>query len=477
VVSFPHPSDGDHRPVDRHALVERWHARVTAVAGPLVFARRDGDVAYGATAEIRCGEGSLLGQVLDLSEDLVVLEVLGSTQGLSPSRTRISYRHGVFRLPVSEFLLGRVLDGKGSPLDGLPLYPAREAREIVGAAINPAARQVPDRFVQTGISAIDAMNTLVQGQKLPIFSGAGLPSNELAALVVRSASAAEESRAGLLVVFAGIGIPQRDAAFFLEEFRRGGVLDRTVVFLNRADEPVIERLMTPRCALTAAEYLAFDRGRDVLVVLTDMTHYCEALREIGSAREEIPGRRGFPGYMYSDLASLFERAGRLRGRTGSVTQLPILTMPDDDITHPIPDLTGYVTEGQIVLDRRLHRQGISPPIAPLASLSRLMGKVAGPATRPEHRPLSDQLYALYARAIEVRRMAAVVGEENLGEDDSTVLSFGQDFERRFLHQGGRPRSLQETLEMAWSLLLPVPSRLLTRLPPTLLERHGRGGPL
>ncbi|GAB4271299.1 MAG: V-type ATP synthase subunit B [Deferrisomatales bacterium] len=471
-MAHPHPDEPAGAP-RRSRLVDRFYRNVTAVSGPLLFARRAGDIPYGAAVEIRGGSRPLLGQVLDLSEEAVVIEVLGSTQGLGTAGTELVYSDQVFRLPVSRWMLGRVLDGKGTPIDGLPPYPAAVAREITGAPLNPSARQVPDRYVETGVSAIDVMNTLVQGQKLPIFSCAGLPSNELAALIVRSASAPAEAGADreLLVVFAGMGIPHRDVAFFLQEFQREGALERTVVFLNRADEPVIERLMAPRCALTAAEYLAFDRGHDVLVVLTDMTHYCEALREIGSAREEIPGRRGYPGYMYTDLASLYERAGRIRDRPGSVTQIPIVTMPDDDITHPIPDLTGYVTEGQIVLDRDLHRQGVVPPVAPLASLSRLMGKVAAKRTREDHKAVSDQLYALYARAMEIRRVAAVVGEENLSDEERSVLAFARRFEGRFLNQQGRPRRLNESLALAWELLGPLETRLLTRIPHRLLEAY------
>jgi V/A-type H+-transporting ATPase subunit B len=456
-------------------LVDQAHRNATAISGPLLFARREADIAYGAAVQIRDSAGRrLLGQVLDLTENLVVIEVLGDTQGLAPATTWLSYSDEVFRLPVSPFMLGRVLDGTGSPIDGHPAYPAHETREITGSPINPSAREVPDRMVATGVSAIDLMNTLVQGQKLPIFSCAGLPSNQLAALIVRNASSATRGARQFFVVFAGMGVPYREAAFFLGAFQQQGALERTVAFLNRADDPVVERLMAPRCALTAAEYLAFDEGHDVLVVMTDMTPYCEALREIGSAREEIPGRRGYPGYMYTDLASLYERAGRIRGRPGSVTQIPILTMPDDDITHPIPDLTGYVTEGQIVLDRSLHRKGIFPPTDPLASLSRLMGKVAGKNTRRDHAAVSNQLYALYARSMEVRRMAAVVGEENLSDEERSILTFADRFERQFLHQGDRARTLRESLDLGWSLLALVDSTLLTRIPDEMLQSYHPG---
>ncbi len=467
--------------VDLARLVEREHRTITGISGPLLFAHRDEDIPYGAVVEIRReGGASQWGQVLDMSEAVVVVEILGHAQGLGPAGTYLVYSDEAFQLPVSRHMLGRVLDGRGRPLDGLPPYPARQRRPIAGSPLNPLARAVPDEFVQTGVSAIDLLNTLVKGQKLPIFSCAGLPSDELAAMIVRSASTASGARGDggrttgdddLLLVFAGMGLPHRDVSFFLDEFRREGALDRTVVFLNRADQPVIERLMAPRCALTAAEYLAFECGHDVLVVLTDMTHYCEALREIASAREEIPGRRGYPGYMYTDLATLYERAGRIRGRRGSVTQIPIVTMPDDDITHPIPDLTGYVTEGQIVLDRRLQRMGVTPPIDPLASLSRLMGRVAGVSTREDHRAVSDQLYALYARGAEVRRMAAVVGEENLSAEERDVFGFADAFEQEFLHQGGTARTLPEGLDLAWRLLARLDRARLTRVPDHLLERY------
>ncbi len=344
--------------------------------------------------------------------------------------------------------------------------------------MNPAARDKPSRFIRTGLSAIDGLNTLVRGQKLPIFSGAGLPAREIAAQILRQAGTAGgdgEEDEGFAVVFAAMGITSREAAFFLEEFERSGAMERAVVYLNLAGDPTIERLLTPRFALTAAEYLAFDRGLDVLVILTDMTNYCDALREVSNAREEIPGRRSYPGYMYTDLATLYERAGRIRGRPGSVTQLPIVTMPDDDITHPVPDLTGYITEGQIVLSRELHRNGVYPPIDVLPSLSRLMNLGIGEGrTRGDHRGVADQLYAFYARGRDVRRLAAIVGEEGLLEADRRLLLFADAFERTFVGQGRQGRTLDETLDRGWELLSLLPREQLTRIPEEQVRRLYRG---
>jgi V/A-type H+-transporting ATPase subunit B len=342
--------------------------------------------------------------------------------------------------------------------------------DIAGAPINPVARDKPSDFLRTGISAIDALCTLVRGQKLPIFSGAGLPAREVAVRILNEAGtgieAVDGGDGGFAVVFAALGITHREADYFLRSFETSGVMSRTVVFLNMAGDPTIERLLTPRFALTAAEYLAFDRGFDVLVILTDMTHYCEALREVATAREEIPGRRGYPGYMYTDLATIYERAGRIRGRRGSVTQLPILTMPDDDITHPIPDLTGYITEGQIVLSRELHRRGVFPPIDVLPCLSRLMNLGIGEGkTRADHRGVADQLYASYAQGRELRRLAAIVGEEGLLEADRKVVRFADAFESEFVHQGAGGRTIAETLDLGWRLLSRLPRERLTRVRP------------
>jgi len=458
-----------------HRLFDEYFKNVEAIEGPLLFAKRVSDIAYGATVVISSPENNIYGQVLELTEELVVIQVLGSTHGLQPTEIVLRYDEDVFRLPVSRYMLGRVLDGKGSPIDGAPIYPADKSKVISGSAINPVSRAVPCEYIETGVSAIDLMNTLVKGQKLPIFSCAGLPSNELAASIVKNVASFGGEERELVVVFAGMGITHREYSFFLEEFEKEGRLGRTVVFLNRADEPVIERLMAPRCALTAAEHLAFELGYDVLVILTDMTHYCEALREVSSAREEIAGRRGYPGYMYTDLASLYERTGRIIGNEGSVTQIPILTMPDDDISHPIADLTGYITEGQIVLDRNLYKKGISPPVNPLPSLSRLMDKVAGKTTNQIHKELSDQLYSLYAASIEVRRMSELVGKDNLTALEVSLLDFSENFEKSFLNQGESARSLDESITKALQLLSKLDESLIDRMDPRHLKTYKERG--
>jgi len=460
--------------IDLSRLTQSSVKGVRGAGGSLVFADRVGDVAFKSTVRLGFDDGrELLGQVIDLSRDVVVIQVLGSTHGLQPAKTSLRYGDTVFKLPLSPLMLGRVLDGKGKPIDGLPPYPARMSREINSGAINPVARDVPDQYLETGVSSLDLMNTLVKGQKLPIFSCAGLPANELASFIVQSASAPQRGNGAgqgdaagggdLVVVFAGMGVTHRDVNYFLDSFRAAGVMDRTVVFLNRADEPVIERLMAPRCALTAAEYFAFELHHDVLVILTDMIHYCEALREVASALEEIAGRRGYPGYMYTDLATIYERAGRIEGMAGSITQLPIVTMPDDDITHPVPDLTGYVTEGQIVLDRALHRKGVWPPVNPLPSLSRLMDKVAGKSTHKGHKKVSDQLYSLYARAVELRRMAELVGADNLSPAEREILEFGDEFEHKMLDQQEGARTLSESISTACGLLKKLSPSNLDRI--------------
>jgi len=451
-------------------LVTRRLRSAFAVRGPLLFVRGAGRARLGEIVRILAGEGERRGQVIEVGEDLAAIQVLEETRGLAPDRAEVILSGEVATLPVSRQMLGRTFDGTGNPADGQPA-PIPEARVPVhGAAMNVTRRAKPFEFVETGISAIDGLNTLVLGQKLPIFSCAGLPASRLAAQIVRQSRV----RGGVpfAVVFAAIGAPYRECAEYLESFAASGTLDRTVVFLNRADDPPIERLLTPRCALTCAEHLAYRHGMHVLVVLTDITAYCEALREVALAREELPGRRGYPGYLYTDLASLFERAGRLTGRAGSVTQLPVVTMPDDDLTHPIPDLTGYITEGQVVLSRDLDRKGVFPPIDVLPSLSRLMGLGTGEGrTREDHRPLADQIYAFHARGVDVRRMAAIVGAANLGDEERRFLEFSDRFERELVHQGGASRTLEETLALGWRLLSSFPPESLTRLRAALIERY------
>jgi V/A-type H+-transporting ATPase subunit B len=375
-------------------------------------------------------------------------------------------------MPVGREMLGRILSGGGKPIDGGPEIVPEKRLDITGAAINPYARASPNEFIQTGISTIDGTNTLVRGQKLPIFSGAGLPHNTIALQIARQAKVlgAKEEFA---VVFAAMGITKEEANYFMQDFERTGALERAVVFLNLADDPAVERIITPRLALTTAEYLAFDLGMHVLVILTDMTNYCEALRQIGAAREEVPGRRGYPGYMYTDLASIYERAGLIKGRKGSITQFPILTMPGDDITHPIPDLTGYITEGQIVVSRDLHRKGIYPPINVLPSLSRLMNLGIGAKhTREDHKKVSDQLYAAYAEGNDLRGLVAIVGKDALSERDRTFLEFADMFENRFVRQGyNEDRTIVGTLDLGWDLLSTLPVEQLVRIDRDLINKY------
>ncbi len=472
-------------------LITRDYRTIHSVSGPLLFVERVSRVALGEIVRIVLPSGEeRRGQVIEVSEEhaetpggtrpsrgIAVIQVLEETIGIGVEGTWIRFTGEAAAMDLSRDVLGRRFDGAGRPIDGLPPVIPEARAAIGGAPINPVARDRPSDFIQTGVSTIDGLNTLVRGQKLPIFSGAGLPAKELAAQIVRQARVADgPADAAFAVVFAAVGVTFREASFFLDEF--GASAERTVVFLNLADDPAIERLMTPRLALTCAEFLAFGHGLHVLVVLLDMTNYCEALREIATARGEVPGRRGYPGYMYSDLATIYERAGRIKGRPGSITQLPILTMPDDDLTHPIPDLTGYITEGQLVLSRDLHHRGIYPPIDPLPSLSRLMNHGIGAGkTREDHRGWADQLYALYAQGRDLRRMEAIVGKEGIGEADRPLVDFADRFERELIHQGREERSIAETLEIGWRLLGLVPRERLTRLSPEAIRRHRpeRGG--
>jgi V/A-type H+/Na+-transporting ATPase subunit B len=452
---------------------------ITEISGPLVFAEVDEPIGYDEIVEIETPAGDTLrGQVLESSEGLVSIQVFEGTEGID-RKSSVRFLGETMKMPVTEDLLGRVLDGSGNPIDGGPEIVPDERRDIVGAAINPYAREYPEEFIQTGVSAIDGMNTLVRGQKLPIFSASGLPHNELALQIARQASvpeeADEEGEGGseFAVVFGAMGITAEEANEFMEDFERTGALERSVVFMNLADDPAVERTVTPRLALTTAEYLAFDKDYHVLVILTDMTNYCEALREIGAAREEVPGRRGYPGYMYTDLAQLYERAGRIEGREGSVTQIPILTMPGDDDTHPIPDLTGYITEGQIYIDRDLNSQGIQPPINPLPSLSRLMDDGIGEGlTREDHSGVSDQMYAAYAEGEDLRDLVNIVGREALSERDNQYLDFADRFEKEFVDQGFETnRSIEETLTIGWDLLSMLPKEELNRIDEEYIEKY------
>lgn len=448
------------------------HRTTTYVSGPLLIAEHAEHVAYDELVDVVTPSGERrLGQVLEIEGDRMVVQVLGGTRGLDIDSTAVLVRARAARMPVGPDLVGRIFDGMGRPADGGPELLPEAERDLNGRPVNPVARAHPAEFIETGISAIDGLHTLVRGQKLPVFSGYGLPGLELAAQIAESARV-PSSDEGFVVVFAAIGVTDREAAFLRARFAEGAALERSVLFVNRADEPAAERISCPRAALTAAEYLAFERGMHVLVVLVDMTNYCEALREAAAARDEVPGRRGYPGYMYSDLASLFERAGRIRGRPGSLTQIPILSMPDDDVTHPIPDVTGYITEGQIVLSRELDRRGIAPPIDVLPSLSRLMNAGIGDgSTREDHRGVADQISAFLGRGRELRNLISIVGEQALSDDDRRILAFVDQFERRFVGQDTQRRSIIETLDLAWELLAAFPAGELKRITPELVERY------
>ncbi len=458
---------------------------ITRVAGPLIFVQKTEPIGYADIVKIALPDGTVKnGQVLDTSEEIVVVQVFEGTSGIDVD-TRVKFLGETLKLSVSKDMMGRILSGAGKPIDGGPEVIPEKKLDIGGAAINPFSRQSPHDFIQTGISAIDAMNTLVRGQKLPIFSGSGLPHNEIALQIARQAKVVGNARKpavsgtnssgkeNFVVIFAAMGITNEEAQYFIDDFKKTGALERSVVFLNLANDPAVERLVTPRMALTAAEYFAYEQEAHVLVIMTDMTNYCESLREIGAAREEIPGRRGYPGYMYTDLATMYERAGVIKGKKGSVTQLPILTMVGDDITHPIPDLTGYITEGQIVLARDLHRKGIYPCNDVLPSLSRLMNLGIGKdKTREDHKQLSDQLYAAYAEGRDLRGLVAIVGEEALSDRDKKFLKFADDFEKRFITQRrDEDRSIDETLNLGWELLGILPENELTRISPELRKKH------
>lgn len=453
----------------------REYEKADRIEGPLVFFEGYGDAAYGELVEVHFDGGVRLGQILLTGERLAVVELWGDSAGLKPSDLRVRFLGEPMRLGVSTEMLGRIFDGLGRPKDGLP-PPLAEARmDVHGAPLNPSVRAYPQDLIQTGISAIDGMNTLVRGQKLPIFSGSGLPHNELAAQIALQARIAGEGES-FAVIFAALGVSHDTATFFQERFAASGLLSRTALFLNLADDAPMERLVTPRIALTLAEFLAFERNFHVLVLLTDMTNYAEALRELSTRRGEVPGRKGYPGYLYTDLASMYERCGRVQERAGSLTQIPVLTMPGDDITHPVPDLSGYITEGQIVLSRELNRAGVYPPVDVLPSLSRLMKDgIGGDRTRSDHPAVAAQLYASYARVQEVRALAVIIGETALSETDRAYLDFGQRFERELISQQvDEFRSVDETLDLAWQVLSRLPAGELTRLSEDEVKRFYLG---
>ena len=446
---------------------------LSKIAGPLIFVEGADDAAYGEMVEIKLSNGEhRQGQVLDTSKGLAVVQVFGPTHGLGTEGTSTKFLGETATLSVSDEMLGRTFDGLGRPRDKGPKIISKEKYDLVGSGINPYSREEPSEFIQTGMSNIDGMNTLVRGQKLPIFSASGLPHNLLASQIARQAKVLGTSE-NFSVVFGAIGITSEEANFFVKQFEESGALGRSALFLNLSSDPSMERILTPRLALTTAEYLAYEREMHVLVILTDMTNYCEALREISAAREEVPGRRGYPGYMYTDLASIYERAGKIHGRKGSVTQIPILAMPADDITHPIPDLTGYITEGQIVMSRDLHRLNIHPPVDVLTSLSRLMNQGIGAGrTREDHRNLADQLYATYAQGKDARALSAIVGEEALSETDRKFLKIANNFEQKFVNQGqDEDRSIEQTLNIGWDLLNELPDSELKRIKSEFIEKY------
>jgi V/A-type H+-transporting ATPase subunit B len=457
---------------------------VSRIEGPLVFVEGIGSVGYDEVVEIIDARGRMrYGRVLEVGEGLAVIEVFAGTSGLSIDGTRIQFTGQPYHIPVAEEMLGRIFDGLGRPIDGGPEPLAERYADINGSPINPTARVYPVDYIQTGISTIDGMNTLLRGQKLPIFSAAGLPHDQLAAQIVRQVALgvpvgqppAKEQQ--FSIVFAAMGVKNDVAAYFRESFTESGALTRVTMFLNLADDPPVERLVTPRAALTLAEFLAFEKGMHVLVIMTDMTNYCEALREISNIRGEVPSRKGYPGYLYSDLASLYERTGRIKTSEGSITQLPILTMPNDDITHPVPDLTGYITEGQITLSRDLDHQGIYPPVAVLPSLSRLAKDGIGEGkTRADHSHWASQLFAAYAHVQDVRALASVIGEEELSEVDQQYVRFGKAFEQEVVNQGlTENRSIEATLNIGWRLLSMLPQEELTRVSQSELDEYYKGG--
>ncbi|RLG27923.1 V-type ATP synthase subunit B [Methanosarcinales archaeon] len=446
-------------------MSEREFLGLQEIWGPIVIVETSRGIGSEEMVEIYLPSGERrLGKVLRLKEDMCFVQVFGGTKDLSPHNTTLRFLGRPFLFTVSEDMLGRIFDGKGKPIDGGPPIYRGERLNVNGYAINPQAREYPDEFIQTGISAIDGLNSITRGQKIGMFSGAGLPHNKIVAQLLRQAEILKKEEP-FCVILAGIGLKREEMQFFIESFRSSEQVLRSVMFLNLADDPPEERILTPRLALTLAEYLAFHKEFHVLVILTDMTNYCQALREISSFREEVPSRKGYPGYMYTDLASLYERTGRIKGKKGSITQIPVLTMPNMDITHPIPDLTGYITEGQIVLSLVLHQRGIYPPIDILPSLSRLMKDGIGEnKTREDHVNLASQLYYSYARSKEAQNLASIIGEEELSPVDKSYLEFGRVFEREFINQGFEEnRSIEETLKLGWKTLRVLPKKELTRL--------------
>ena len=451
----------------------REYKTIQEIASPLMIVKNVEGVTYDELAEIELPNGEVRRcKVLEVEGDHAVVQLFESAQGINLAQSKVRFLGHPLQLGVSEDMLGRVFNGMGEPIDGGPAILAEEHRDINGLPMNPAARAYPAEFIQTGVSTIDGLNTLVRGQKLPIFSASGLPHAALAAQIARQAKVLGDNE-NFAVVFAAIGITFEESEYFIQEFRRTGAIDRTVVFSNLANDPAVERIATPRMALTAAEYLAFEKDMQVLVILTDITNYAEALREVSAAKKEVPGRRGYPGYLYTDLATLYERAGRRIGKSGSITMIPILTMPEDDKTHPIPDLTGYITEGQIILSRDLYRKGIIPPVDVLPSLSRLKDKGIGEGkTREDHSGTMNQLFAAYARGKDAKELMTILGEAALSDDDKQFAKFADAFEQRYVNQGNNTnRTIEDTLNLGWELLSLLPRTELKRIKPELIEKY------
>lgn len=446
---------------------------IQEIASPLMMVKQVKGVTYDELAEIELPNGETRRcKVLEVDGDTAVVQLFESAAGINLKDSKVRFLGHSLDLAVSEDMLGRVFDGMGNPIDGGPDILAEDHLDINGLPMNPASRDYPNEFIQTGVSTIDGLNTLVRGQKLPIFSGSGLPHAALAAQIARQAKVLDEST-NFAVVFAAIGITFEESEYFVQEFRRTGAIDRTVLFTNLANDPAVERIATPRMALTAAEYLAFEKDMHVLVILTDITNYAEALREVSAAKKEVPGRRGYPGYLYTDLATIYERAGRRIGKTGSITMIPILTMPEDDKTHPIPDLTGYITEGQIILSRELYRKGIVPPVDVLPSLSRLKDKGVGPGkTREDHSGTMNQLFAAYAKGKEAKELMTILGEAALSDVDKLYAKFAEEFENQYVNQGNdKNRSIEETLDLGWELMSILPNSELKRVKPEMIKKY------
>ena len=447
---------------------------VKEISGSLIVIDGVSDVSYEEIVSIKLDDGTLRqGRVVQIEGERIVVQVFEGTKSLSLTNTKTRLKGHPMEMPLSPEILGRVFNGAGKPIDGLgEIFPEKKLN-INGTPINPVSRLYPKNYINTGISTIDTLATLIRGQKLPIFSGSGMKHNELAVQIARQAKISSEEDENFAIVFAAMGVKNDVAEYFRRSFEESGVLQRVVMFVNLSNDPIIERTLTPRCALTAAEYLAFEKDMHILVIMTDMTSYAEALREFSSSKGEIPGRKGYPGYLYSDLASIYERAGMIKGKKGSVTQIPILTMPNAAITHPVPDLTGYITEGQIVLDRSLEGEGIYPPVSVLPSLSRLMKDGIGEGyTREDHSPLANQLFASYAKVKEARSLASVIGEEELSEDDKKLLAFGKEFEAKFINQGyNEDRTIKQSLDLGWQLLSTLPKKELDRIDDTILDKY------